>query len=417
VSKQKNMISFKDVWPFFLSLFILVLGNGLLSTLLGIRGSIEGLSEQSIGLVMSAYFFGFLLSSFFCPKLIARVGHIRTFAALASMASAIALLHAFSVSVFPWLLMRILTGVCYAGMIMVTESWLNARSGSASRGAVLALYSSTLLGGWGLSQFLLNLAPTDGFFLFCLVSILFSFSLVPIALSSEGTSGELLPSARTSLRRLIGISPMGISGALAAGVVSSSIWSVGSVYATQAGYGKSSVAFFIAAYTFGGFLTQWPAGKWSDRIDRRVVILIFSFLSLSFAFSLIQLGSQSEILLYTLSFMLGAVTIPIHSLCSAHVNDLVEYEEIVSVSSALVVVYGLGSMIGPLLASSSMKLVGPGGLFLFLSVTLLAHLVYALIRFMQRDAPPQEKKWPFLIMPRTTHAILSVIGKKQRRRP
>ena len=238
---------------------ILVLGNGLQGTLLGVRAGIEGMAAETIGLIMSAYFVGFAVACFVVPPLVERVGHIRTFAALASIASAVALAHAIFVTAGVWILLRIAQGACYAGLIMVIESWLNASTSRRHRGRVLATYSVVLYAAWALSQPMLSVAPPSDFVLFCIVSICLSLALVPITLMGSGGPG-FVTASRTGLRRLYQISPLGLVGALAVGAVTGALLGMGPTFAQNNGLSDFGISAFMGLTIGGALALQWPLG-------------------------------------------------------------------------------------------------------------------------------------------------------------
>lgn len=250
---------------------LLVLGNGLQGTLLGVRAGLEGFRQETIGLMMSAYFAGYVAGSIWCPRLIDQAGHIRVFAALASIASAATLTHALTIEPTSWTFLRALNGACYAGLGIVTESWLNGHAAPGRRGQLLAIYGVVTMGAWAASQLLLNLADPAGFVLFCLVSVLLSLALVPIALTRAAVP-VTADQSRVSLKKLYTISPLGFAGCLLTGLAMSAFWGMGPTFAQQIGLNNIHLSLFMAAPIVGAVVLQWPLGWVSDQIDRRGVI-------------------------------------------------------------------------------------------------------------------------------------------------
>lgn len=388
-----------------LSVGILVLGNGLQGTLIGVRAGLEGMAQESIGIVMSAYFVGFAIGSVLSPQLIARVGHIRTFAALASIASAVALAYLIVIAPPAWAALRMLHGACYAGLIVVAESWLNAMTPRSHRGRVLALYNIVLVAAWVASQPLLNLASPSGFLLFFVVSICLSLAPVPITLCRAGVPG-VVAASRSSLRRLYEISPIGVVGAFMVGIWTSAFWGMGPTFAQSIGLGNAGISAFMAVTMAGALVVQWPLGWLSDRLDRRLVIVGTCLLGGGVALVLAWMVDRGLPVLLGLSFAFGGFSITVYSICVAHVNDNIEQEELVAAASGLILVYGVGSISGPFAASLLMERLGPPGLFLFAGCAQTAYVIFGAFRMARRPAVAAQRKEAFVTVPGTTHAAL-----------
>lgn len=382
---------------------LLVLGNGLQGTLIGVRAGLENMGSQTIGMVMSAYFVGYVASSLLVPRLVQEVGHIRTFAALASVASAVSLAFAIIVSPATWIVLRIIHGACYAGLVIVIESWLNIATERNSRGRVLAVYGVVVYGAWAASQPLLNLSAPSGFVLFCLVSICLSLALVPITLM-RATAPGVVEVGRASMRRLFKISPVGIVGAFAVGLVTSAFFGMAPTFAQRIGMENGEIAAFLGVTMIGALALQWPLGWLSDHIDRRLVILGVAFGTCASALGLAWNTDGGMTTLLLLSFSLGAFALPTYSLCVAHANDGIDATEVVSVSSGLILVFGLGSTVGPFTASLVMEAMGPGGLFLFMASVALVLALYDMFGLVTIPKIAERRKSSFVAMPQTSHA-------------
>src|SRR5581483_10090374 len=252
---------------------VLMLGAGLQGTLLGLRATLEGFQPPVTGAIMSCYYVGYLLGTYTAPRLVRSVGHIRVFAALAAVASAAILVHGSFVYPIPWALMRFISGVCFAGIYVVAESWLNDRASRSNRGTLLALYMLILYIGLGSAQFLLLVAHPNTTSPFMLVSVLISLAMVPIALSAHQTPATTVR-MQVRYRDLYKNSPLRVVAVTMSGMISSTIFAMGPVYASRSGLDTAGVATFMAVSILAAVITQYPVGRLSDRMDRRTVIAV-----------------------------------------------------------------------------------------------------------------------------------------------
>ena len=365
----------------------LMIGDGLQSTLLGVRASLEGFPTAITGLIMSTFYIGFLGGALYAPRFVERVGHIRVFGALASVASASVLIHGVIVTPFAWSLLRLLSGFCLAGLYVVSESWLNDRATNKTRGQLLSIYVVVSYVGYAGGQLLLNAADPEGLELFILTSVLISVGLVPLLLSA-GPAPKFSTQSVLSLRKLYAISPLGVVGALAAGMASAALFGFGHVYAESSGLSVSQISFFMTAILLGCTVLQWPIGRFSDMLDRRLVITVVTFLSAAAAVAAVPISAISTNALFALMAVVGGLSIPLYSLCIAHANDYLEPEQMVAASSGLVLASGMGAILGPITASLSMWLVGPEGFFWWLAVIHIAMGTFAVYRMASRRAKP-----------------------------
>lgn len=397
------------------SVVLLVLGNGLQGTLLGVRAGLEGMGATAVGVIMSAYFLGYLGGSRLSPALVARVGHIRTFSALASITSAVSLAHAIAPSAAAWTLLRVAHGFCYAGLVLVIESWLNGSTTRRFRGRVLAAYGTVVSASWALSQGLLNLAPAGDFILFAVVSILMSMALVPISLARVSTP-VVVETSRLGIGRLYRISPSGVVGVATVGFCISAFTGLAPVFGLASGWSQARIALFMTAWLLGALCLQWALGSLSDRVDRRWVIAGAAAMSAVWAAAL-ALGPQVGRLFgagapfahtMALAFLYGGVCLPVYSLCVANTNDLIEERQLVPAASALLLVFGAGSVAGPLAAGAAMRAVGPSGLFWLLAAVHVVAAVFVLQRIPRRPRVPDEDKETMVFVPRTTPVILQL---------
>lgn len=386
------------------SVSLLVLGNGLQGTLLVVRAGLEGFRSEMIGAMMSCYFAGYALGALLLPRLVASAGHIRAFAGFASIGSAVVLLHLLLPDAWVWILLRALAGFVYAGMILVTESWLNAHAVASTRGRLLSLYGMFTMGIWALGQGLLNLAPPAGMTLFLLVSILISFALVPITLLPSRP--PMIPrEAQLGLHRLIRISPLGTLGAFLSGLALSAFWGMGPNFAQKVGLDTAGISTFMAAVLIGALVLQWPLGWLSDRFPRRLVIAFASLGSALAGAGFVFAVDAKLPALLSLGFLFGGFGIPLYTLCVAHANDRLQAGDALAAARGLLLLNGLGAALGPLFASIAMNRLGPSGLFVYASALLAVLALIALFRRIRGREETAAVPSPLPCTPQITMAL------------
>ena len=371
--------SFGSVVTILICAALLFAGNGLFQTLLPIRAGQEGYSTTLIGILGTAYFGGFAVGCYVGPRLIMSVGHVRAFAGLTALLTATLLAFPLHVDVLFWGAMRFVSGVCLAVLYIVVESWLNDSSTNASRGRVISAYIIVTNIVTMAGQMMVNAYDTRESTLFLLVAILICLSIVPLSLASTPTPTPI-PSARLDLRRLYKVSPVGVVGCLLAGLAEGAFWSLGPVFAQGRGMITADIALLMAAFVFGGTLSQWPLGWVSDKIDRRIVIAALSFgtasSGLAIGFGVMPAGPAT----FALAVVHGALMIPIYALCISHANDHVLNSQMVETSGGLLLAYSVGATFGPLAASLFMGGGHAGGLFIFIGSVLFLLGIFAVYR-------------------------------------
>ncbi len=297
-----------------------MLGDGLQGTLLAVRADQEGFSTTVTGIIMSSFYLGFLSGSIMTPKIMIQVGHIRTFAALAALASATILVHAVFIQIPVWIGLRLISGFCFAGLYVVAESWLNDRATNQNRGQLLSMYMVVTYVGVGIGQLFLNLADPRDYPLFVLTSVLISLAVVPLLLSASKTP-KFEESVNISLKELYRTSPLGILGMFMVGLVTATFFALGPVYGQRLGLDLENISYFMASAIVGTVLLQWPIGALSDRYDRRTVLTIITLLTTVAAFLCIPASRQSlPILLLSVGLFAG-LALPLYSVCIAYTND------------------------------------------------------------------------------------------------
>src|ERR1700722_10423009 len=374
---------------------VLMLGAGLQGTLLGLRATLEGFPTPVTGIIMSCYYVGYLLGTSAAPRLLRQIGHIRVFAALAAVASATILVQASFVQPVVWAVTRLLSGVCFAGIYVVAESWLNDRASHTNRGRLLALYMVVLYVGLGAAQFLLILANPSTQTPFMLVSVLISLSMVPIAVSAQQLPQPALPK-KVSYGELYRNSPLGVVAVSVSGMISAIVFSMGPVYARLRGLGNTGIATFMAVSILAAVLTQYPVGRLSDRTDRRTVIAAVCTLATIVAGSIVAFGDMPRALFLLLAALFSGSALTLYSLSVSHVNDKLEPAQMVDASSALLRLNGGAAAFVPVLAGSLMHAFGPSAYFTTLATLTGALTIYDLWRKSRRKPVPPEQKGPFI---------------------
>ena len=401
-STLKRLIA---VWPLLFGIFILTISNGLQGTLLGLRASSEGFPVAITGIIMAMYYAGFMIGCQYVPKMIASVGHIRVFAALASMASTTVLLHGLFVNPWLWIPIRLLTGFCFSGIFIIAESWLNKISNKEQRGTIFSAYVSIVYGGLFAGQFLINFAPLTQIDLFILVSILISIALAPITLTNKRTPGYQKPET-ISFRKMLNISPLAMSGVFVAGLCSSTMLSLGPVYASAIDMPRSEIAMFMAIYILGNAVLPIFLGALSDRIDRRRVIKLATIIAIICS-ALITVYTHY----YILIFLLGGMITSLYSVSITHMHDQIKKTQIVSASRSLILFNSIGSTIGPIAGGFLLAYAGHEGFFIMFAVYTGILLIIASYRSIVGDTI--ERKRSFVHLP--AHFAPSIFRPKEKR--
>jgi MFS family permease len=381
-------------WPLLLGMGILMLGSGLQNTLLGLRATLEGFPTPVIGLVMSCYYIGFLTGTLLAPQLIRRIGHVRVFGMLAALASVAGLAQAAWVHPLPWALARLVSGLCFAGIYVVAESWLNHRATRSNRGRLLAVYMLVLYVGLGSAQFLLVVAAPQTPAPFMLVAALISLAMVPLLASAQQVPEPTRPKP-VRYRDLYRESPLGVVAVAVSGLVSSIVFSMGPVYARLSGSGTVGVAHFMAVSILAGVVTQYPVGRLSDRFDRRTVIAVVCAIATLVAASQVAFGPLPRLLVLLLAGLFSGSALTLYSLSVSHVNDRLEPAQMVSASSALLLINGTAASAGPTLAGSVIGAFGPSAYFATLGTLTAGLTVFNLWRKM-RSPVSAAQKGPFI---------------------
>lgn len=409
IAQNPTLEAAGGVWALLVGIGLLLMGNGLQASLLGVRADLEDFGSTLTGLMMSGYFVGFLFGSTWTPQAVRRVGHIRVFAALAALASIAILVHSLVVNPAVWMLMRAVTGLCYAGLYVVSESWLNARSDNATRGRLLSLYMVIGYIGMGGGHLTLNLADPAKHELFMVVSLVISIAVIPILLSATRAPASEAPE-RVGLVTLYRMSPLGLVGTFATGIANGAVFTMGAVYARSEGLTVAEVSIFMVAIILGGAVLQWPVGKLSDHFDRRGVITGTTFAAALLALIADRVAGVSDTWLLVSVAIFGGMTLSLYSLCVAYTNDHLSSDQLIAASSGLVLANGIGAIMGPSIAGIAMDILGASGFFAWLFLVHAAIGVFGVWRMTRRASPSSEEQGPYVAMPsRNTPFVTSAV--------
>ena len=395
----------RGTWALFFGVGMIMLANGLQGSLIGVRASLEGYTAFAAGFIMTGYYAGFLSGALIIPQRIKNVGHVRTFAALASIASISILLHSLHVSFFGWFLMRFITGMCFVGMYTVAESWINDLSENNNRGQALSVYMMVSMAGSAFGQLFLNVASPETATLFMIVSILISVSLVPI-LVVVSKQPDFSITEFLTIKELYNTSPLGVTAILLTGLAHGTLWGIGSIYALKNGLTIEQVSIFMFTFIIGGAINQYLIGYLSDRYDRRTVLVTVAFLASFFCILAVIFGT-SFISLLIITFIFGGLTVPLYAIAIAHTNDFLNKKEMVAASAGLQLAGGAGLTVGPLLGGLSIDLIGAAGFWIYLFVIHSSLGIFGLYRMSIRDAVPLEDQGSTVLL-NSRSAIVSM---------
>ncbi len=385
---------------------LLLLGHGLMLTLLPIRAEMVGLTNTQIGLTGSAYFVGFVVGCLITPHIVQRVGHIRSFAVLCTLFSALVLLFHVFPSFPVWLLLRLMVGVCISGLYMVIESWLNERSTRETRGTILSVYTVINLTMIMVGQQLLNFADPSGPVLLGLAAILLSLAIVPVCLTLSLAPAPI-QAVRVNLVQVWRLSHVGVGGALVSGLATGAFWAMGPVYARGLGLDTAQLTLFMSAAVLGGALFQLPLGRLSDHYDRRVVVSWAALGGALVSLLLVLLPLHGTPLLVA-ALLWGGGVMTLYALCLAHATDNAQGDEFVMVGSGILLVFAISSAIGAPMASLFMALLGPRGLFAFATLCLVGLTVGIAIRRRTHVLPLHDETEPFRPVTDTSPALFEM---------
>ena len=405
-------------WGLFVGLALLLLAGGLFSTLLGVRAETRGLPTGITGIISASYYLGFVAGSRLTLAALGRVGHIRAYAALASLLTIAMLGVGVTDSWVPWALLRLVTGLCFAGQYVVAESWLNDLATNRNRGRLLAVYSVVVSGAFAVGQavvFAFDAVLVTGF---AVAAIVASAAVIPVALSEEAAPPQVTTSEHVSFMYLANVVPTGLGACFLVGIAHGAIGGLPAVYATRAGLPAGWVGLFAAAPSIGGVLFQWPISAASDDVDRRAVGLVAAIGAMAVAVVLILTPDTHWMVLVWFG-VLGGLSYPLYAIAAAYTNDWVAPEHLNAAASQLVTLYGVGAVLGPFATAGLMIGLGPVGFFWALCILHGMVALFLAYRMRAWRAPLAKRPWDEVSLPARAFyvpATIVAIGRRRRHR-
>lgn|SRR6185437_7668932 len=373
-------------------------GSGLIGVLIPVRAHAAGFSNLALGLIGSFYFAGFVGGCFAGPRLLARVGHSRTFGVGAGLSAATILLQSMFVSVPAWIVLRGIFGVAAACIYMVIESWLNDRATNENRGRIFSAYLTVNFSSLIVGQMLSGIARPQSFVLFSLAAVFYALCLIPMGLTRlPQPHAATVPVLRPL--RLYRLSPVGVMGCIAVGFANSAVWTLAPIYADHHGLAKGWIAVFMSVFTFGGAIVQLPLGRISDRMDRRTIIAFVCIAAAALGVALAVFGGTHRWIILPLIGCFGVVALPLYGLSVAHANDRIARSEFVETSATLLLINSLASVSGPTLAALAMGRFGTNALFLYTAAIHVAMAVFTILRIAMKDAASPKEREPYEPIP------------------
>ena len=398
----------RNAWALLIGMLLLMIGNGVQGTLLGIRGSIEGFPPNIMAYLMSAYMIGMLIGSQIAPILIGQVGHIRVFAALASLISASFLGFAIIVDPLAWFALRLLVGFCFSGVYVASESWLNEAASNENRGKAMSIYMIVQMSGILIAQVMINFVDPSSFILFAVISILVSVSFAPILLSVSKI--PLVSTAqRMNIKGLYKASPLGSITMVLLGGVFSLLFGMSAVYGSEKGLTVKEISLLVGSIYIAGVIFQYPVGLISDRTDRRKLIILLSLIGFTGVLSGIIFYNNFYVVLFTF-FVAGGVANPLYSVVIAYTNDYLDQEDMASAAGGLVFMSGIGGVIVPVLTGQLMDRFGPESLLFIMGLTFIIIVGYGLYRSTKRSTLDIDASTTHIaIMPQATNVAVEIL--------
>jgi len=387
---------------------LLLLGSGLLNTVVALRGSLEGFSDTTLGLIGSTYFFGFFLGTFVAPRLIRRMGHVRAFAFFGAAVAACMLLHALAVQPVFWMLLRVITGVALVGFYAVIESWLNEQTAAERRGQVFAVYMAVNLLALAGAQQLLRLDGPETFTLFAVAAIFVCLSLLPVTMTRL-PQPQLGHTPRLDLRMVWRAAPAAFVGALSSGVAMGAFWSLGPIYGERVGLDAAGVATLMTSAILDGALLQWPIGRFSDSGDRRRALGLVAAIAAASGAVMVALGSFASVALAGF-FVFGAAAFAVYPIVVAHLIDHLHQQDILAGNTGVLFLHGVGAALGPMLAGVLLGWIGASGLPLHFALAFTPLAVFALLQARRGADEIVDEAAQFAPMLRTSPTVLEMVA-------
>lgn len=403
----------RQVGTLMLSFGILLLATGTFNTFIAVRSTLEGFPATFTGLMMSGFYGGGIVAALYCARLINRVGHIRAFAAFGALSAVVVLVHPFYITPWLWIVLRAILGFAVSGLYMCTESWLNERATTETRGTILSLHATVAFLGMGGGQLMINAGSPVGPDLFMIAALLFALGIIPIVLTRQ-IHPEPLSTGGFGIARLYEVSPSGVAACVAGGLCSGSLIAVGPVFGQELGLSTGQLSQLMTAFVMSGLLFQLPVGWLSDYVDRRIVIAAAALIVFLAAGAMLWLLNAHTVEdgydwagygVHTLvaAAVFGGVIATFYPVGIAYANDYLEPEERVQASGALVLSYTTGAVAGSALSAGSVEILGPAGLMAFNGVVVL--LLTGFVAYRRR-----RRSWAGVAAKESFQAVPEAIG-------
>lgn len=409
---------FLATWGLFAGLALILCAGGLFSTLQGVRAELDDLPTIVSAGLSTAYYAGFLVGSRFALRAIGQVGHIRVFATLGSLLASVIVFIGLSDSPVAWILLRIVTGVCLAGLYVVAESWLNGIASNSFRGRLLAVYSAIVIGAFGAGQLLVFDFDARSATGFAVAGAITSLAVIPVAMSVQASVPHVEEHSRLSMRELARAVPTGVGTMLLVGLAHGSTIGLAATHATREGLGIGRTGVLVACLQVGGMLSNWPINAASDDIDRRIVAAVVALGTIAMALLFMQVDIGGPWALLVMLGM-GAMSAPLYALGGAYTNDWIEPEHLNAAASQLVMLYGIGAMVGPLIASQFMDVLGATGYPWAVVAMHGAIALFLVYRIRAWHAPLTNRPWSEVGLPARAFfvpATIVALGTRRRSR-
>lgn len=390
----------------FVSMALFTAGNGLLQTLVPVNLTGIGMPVERAAPILAGHYVGLVLGALGAGTIIERVGHIRAFAAFASLVVIAALIHGLTAPAAWWFVLRVMAGASIAGLSMVGESWVNDRVPSQSRGTILSLYMVVSFTALVSGQFILVLGPPMGFELFSVTALIFAAAVIPLSVVRI-SAPTLARRPRIGFGALYRISPLAFVGCAFIGLMNGAFYPLGPIFARAIGLDLAGVSWFMGCAIAGGMLLQFPIGRLSDRVDRRKVLMGVATAACALSLIMVLASRTPEPFIYPAVMLYGGCAFTLYPLCVTHANDFAAQEQRIATSGGLLMAFGIGAAVGGPLAAPLMSAAGPSGLFLFTAVISGCLAGFTAYR-MSRRAPPVQRE-NFVPSPPPSVAVPPVI--------
>jgi MFS family permease len=385
----------------------ILVGVGLLGTLLGVRANLATFSDLQTGLIMAAYYAGYIIGTNLAPRIIRNVGHIRAFAAFAALASATSLAFGLLVQPWVWLVLRVINGLSVLGLYVVVESWLNEQSTGPARGRLFSLYMTSTLLALGAGQFLLLAGDTSDVTLFALAAILISVGVIPVAVTRV-TEPRIEVAVPVPFAQLLRISPLGVVGTFGAGIINGAFWGMTPLFGQTLALEERQIALLMSATILGGAVLQRPIGHLSDFIDRRLMLVLTGSVTAVVAAIAGFIVIEGRPGLVLSACLYGGLMFSLYGISVAHTSDHLQHGQVLEATRGLLLTFGLGAVCGPLLVGLAMKAAGPVGLPAVSALTAVALALFGIYRMLRRAPPPRAAQSEFVPLVRTSPVALEM---------